>query len=125
MSPNMRWDLIVNSMVNSGIKNSCISVKNETSWRSILGIEDLVTAIDAIVSEQPESGIYNVATESATIGEIGHRISLVLGVPLKMESGEGTYNFQISTSKLEKNTSWSPTQTIETISESIYKGLTE
>ena len=125
MSPNMRLDLIVNSMVNSGIKNKCISVKNETSWRSILGIEDLVTAIDAILHERPESGIYNVASESATIGEIGRRISTVLGVPLEFESGEGTYNFQISTSKLEEHTTWSPTQTIEVISKSICKGLSE
>jgi UDP-glucose 4-epimerase len=125
MSPNMRLDLIVNSMVNSGIKNSYISVKNETNWRSILGIEDLVTAIDVIINERPETGIYNVASESATIGEIGSRISRVLGVPLGFESGEGTYNFQISTSKLEEHTTWRPTQTIEMISESIYKGLTK
>jgi nucleoside-diphosphate-sugar epimerase len=119
----MRTDLIINAMVSSGLQNGSISIKNEFSMRSILGISDLANAVKSILSECPANGIYNVASESATIGEIGQRIAGVLGVPVKFAPSDGTYNFQVSTRKLEKHTSWRSTETIESLVADLRVGL--
>ena len=123
LSPNMREDLIINAMVKSGLQNGYVTVRNESKWRSILGITDLFQAINSIKNECPEAGIYNVASESATIGEIGNRVATVLGVPLKIESSDGTYNFQISTIKLQKCTTWRPMETVESLSADLLRAL--
>lgn len=123
MSPNMRTDLIINAMVSSALQNGSIKIKNEFSMRSILGISDLAHAVKSVLVECPEIGIYNVASESATIGEIGQRIADVLGVPVNFAPSDGTYNFQVSTRKLEKYTSWRSTETIESLVADLRVGL--
>ena len=123
VSPIMRSDLIINSMVRSVKINGYIDVKNEIYNRSVLGIEDLISAVNTILREMPEVGIYNVASESATIGEIGRRVAKVLGVQLNTKPSDGTYNFQISTEKLESNTSWRPRETVESITQNLLKGV--
>lgn len=125
MSPNIRTDLIVNAMVNSGLQNGYIMVGNEFNMRSILGISDLARAIEAILNERPKIGIYNVASESATIGEIGQRVADALGVPVKTAPSDGTYNFQIATTKLEKCTTWRSTETVESLVADLCIGLTK
>lgn len=123
LSPNMREDLIVNAMVKSGLQNGYVTVRNELKWRSILGTSDLFRAINYVKNECPETGIYNVASESATIGEIGNRVATVLGVPVRIESSDGTYNFQISTKKLQERTSWRPLETVESLSADLLSAL--
>jgi nucleoside-diphosphate-sugar epimerase len=123
VSPVMRSDLIINSMVKSGIANGYINVKNEINNRSVLGVKDLISAVNTILFERPEVGIYNVASESSTIGEIGRRVARVLGVQLITKPSDGTYNFQVSTKKLESNTSWRPRETVESITQELLKGV--
>lgn len=123
MSPNIRTDLIVNAMVKSGLQNGYITVRNELSMRSILGISDLACAVKTILNECPEIGIYNVASESGTIGEIGERTANMLGVPVNIAPSDGTYNFQVATTKLENCTSWRSTETIESLVADLRVGL--
>ena len=125
ISPNMRTDLIVNAMVISGLQNGYIMVKNEFNMRSILGISDLARAIEVILKERPEIGIYNVASESASIGEIGKRVAATLRVPVTVAPSDGTYNFQVATTKLEKNTTWRPTETVESLVMELLAGLSK
>src|ERR1700733_12702110 len=71
-SPRMRFDLIINTMFKSAIKNRTITVNNPSIWRPILSIEDAATAyIRAIESSYGISGIFNLASGNYTAGEVG------------------------------------------------------
>ena len=119
-SPKFREDLIVNAMTLSALRNNVVQVRNGGMWRSVLGINDLVSAIGTVLAQKPNAGIYNVASFSATIGDIGKRISEAMGVPLQIEDGEGTYNFRVSTEKLEQ-VGWRASETLESIIDNITK----
>jgi nucleoside-diphosphate-sugar epimerase len=71
-SPRMRFDLIVNTMFKTAMKNRTITVNNPSIWRPILSIEDAATAyIRAVEASYGISGIFNIASGNYTVGEIG------------------------------------------------------
>jgi nucleoside-diphosphate-sugar epimerase len=71
-SPRMRFDLIINTMFKSAMKNHLITVNNPAIWRPILSIEDAAVAyVRAIEANYRISGIFNVASGNYTVGEIG------------------------------------------------------
>jgi UDP-glucose 4-epimerase len=113
-SPKFRDDLIINAMTISALRHQEVRIQNGGMWRSILGINDLVSAVSQILSEKPNPGVYNVASFSSTIEDIGTQIGLLLSVPLQINEGTGTYNFRISTHKLE-SIGWKATETLDSI----------
>ena len=71
-SPRMRFDLIVNTMFKSAMRDGVININNPSIWRPILSIEDAATAyIRAVEANQHLSGIFNVASGNYTVGEVG------------------------------------------------------
>src|SRR3954463_8689594 len=71
-SPRMRFDLIINTMFKSAMKNRMITINNPSIWRPILSIEDCATAyIRAVEANERISGIFNVASGNYTVGEVG------------------------------------------------------
>ncbi len=71
-SPRMRFDLIINTMFKSAMKDRTITVNNPSIWRPILSIEDAATAyIRAIEANHKISGIFNIASGNYTVGEVG------------------------------------------------------
>src|SRR5271157_5906832 len=71
-SPRMRFDLIINTMFKSAMKDHTITINNPSIWRPILGINDAVTAyIRAIEANYRISGIFNIASGNYTVGEVG------------------------------------------------------
>ena len=83
-SPRMRFDLIVNTMFKSAMKEGLIRVSNPAIWRPILSMEDACMAyIRAVEASESISGIFNVASGNHTVGEVA---DLVRGT-LEQETG--------------------------------------
>ena len=65
-SPNIRSDIMINSMITQSYKNNIININNKNTKRPILGIADISRAINAVI-EIPVSGIYNLASFSNSV----------------------------------------------------------
>jgi len=102
LSPVTRVDLVLNSMVKSGISNQKISIFSPETRRSILFIDDLAEAIARICLEKPV-GIYNLGSINTTVGKLGRAVQESLG----LESGENQlnskspYDFHLNCNKIE------------------------
>ena len=107
-SPRMRFDLIINTMFKSAMKNHVITVNNPSIWRPILSIEDAATAyIRAIEANYKISGIFNIASGNFTVGEIGDLVKsaiekrLSTRLNLCIKHLEDFRNYKVSTEKAE------------------------
>lgn len=71
-SPRMRFDLIVNTMFKTALKEHKITINNPSIWRPVLSIDDCKTAyLRAIQADYSISGIFNVASGNYTVGQVG------------------------------------------------------
>jgi len=88
-SPRMRFDLVVNAMTKSALKNGEIIVNNPSLWRPVVDIEDVCTAyIRSIEAGSSVSGVYNICYGNYTIGRLGDEICSELrkhGYKVKMK----------------------------------------
>jgi UDP-glucose 4-epimerase len=102
-SPNIREELMINSMTRRSIEVGAMTINNKEIRRPILGISDIVRAIDAVISK-PEPGIYNLASLSASVEDISNSVSRILTADIvENPSITGVYDFTMSTDKF-KNT---------------------
>jgi len=89
-SPRMRLDLVVNAMFKSAVVDNIIVVNNPTIWRPILSIQDAASAyIRAVEANIEISGIFNIASNNYTVGEIADYVNdgvkKCLGIHPKLE----------------------------------------
>jgi nucleoside-diphosphate-sugar epimerase len=114
-SPNLRNDIMINSMIHNGLKNNKIYLYITNIWRPILSIVDLCRSIDTIIAKgQDHRGIYNIASFNLTVKDIGTRVSEESGIPcetIKLDKAKNitnvkvqtnAYDFSISTKKFEE-----------------------
>ncbi len=117
-SPRMRLDLIVNTMFKSAKQTGIITVNNPEIWRPILGISDAVTAyVRAVESNKDVSGIFNVASENYTVGEIADLVKEEVGssVQIKVLHKQDFRNFKVTWEKAKTVLSYHPRQKVEAI----------
>jgi nucleoside-diphosphate-sugar epimerase len=69
-SPRMRYDLVVNTMVKSALKDNKITVKNASLWRPIIDIQDVCEAYKLALKGEAW-GIFNILERNYTIKELG------------------------------------------------------
>lgn len=114
-SPNLRTDVMINSMYANAEYYKEIVVTNKHISRAILGIEDLCRAVDACI-EQQHIGIYNLASFNTTVEEIAAAVSKKLGV-LITDKGRtpNVYDFGIDTRLFEHTYNFKFQETPETI----------
>jgi nucleoside-diphosphate-sugar epimerase/2-polyprenyl-3-methyl-5-hydroxy-6-metoxy-1,4-benzoquinol methylase len=100
-SRNLRNDVMINSMSFNAQKNGKIFVSNNNVNRPILGIDDLSRAIWTIIQNGHKdlSGVYNLNSFNATVGEIANRVSEIWNVPC--ENLDTTKTTQIVNFKLQ------------------------
>jgi nucleoside-diphosphate-sugar epimerase len=68
----MRFDLVVNTMFKNAMTLGEITVNNPSIWRPIYHIQDACTAfIRSIQAPDNISGVFNVASDNYTLGQIG------------------------------------------------------
>src|SRR3990167_2719839 len=103
LSPNMREELMINSMFKNAMENKQINISNPKISRPILWIADLCRAVQTILRSSPKPGIfpsvmsgtpvvtegsetriYNLASFNHTVEDIGNKLSQMLQVPLNI-----------------------------------------
>lgn len=71
-SARMRFDLIVNTMFRTAVKEKVITINNPSIWRPVLAMDDAISAyIRVIEAHESISGIFNIASGNYTVGEVG------------------------------------------------------
>lgn len=98
-SPNLRKELMLNSMCESASNNGYVQISNPKIRRPILGISDLVRAVTAILDGSGEPGIYNLASFNSTVAHLGGTVAAELDVPLILGEPSPSYDFTISSNK--------------------------
>jgi nucleoside-diphosphate-sugar epimerase len=127
-SPNLRVDIMINSMVYSSLTDGHIKLYTKEILRPILGITDLAKAFASIIDKNDSKpGIYNLASFNKTSGEIAKGVSEVLKVPvIEYDKDEiqkitqttlqaNAYNFGINTNKFEQEFNFTFEDTIKSI----------
>jgi nucleoside-diphosphate-sugar epimerase len=125
-SPRMRFDLIINTMFKSAMKNRVITVNNPSIWRPILSIEDAATAyIRAVEANPATSGIFNVASGNYTVGEVADLVKaeieerLSIRVNLCIKHLEDFRNYKVSIEKAKNVLSFHPNGDVKSIVRSL------
>jgi len=118
-APNMRTDLMINSMTLSALKNKKVNVFNAHAHRPIVSTHDLCRAVDAIINSGDKRGIYNVASFNLNIGDVGRKVADHLNVELVDKGVSQTYDFMISSDKFKNTFNFEFESTVESIVNSI------
>lgn len=119
-SPNMRLDLMINSMTLSALNNKEVNVFNGHAHRPILSTNDLVRSVKKIIeTKEDKRGVYNIASFNDNILEIGKKVSEYMDVPLKDNGKNFTYDFSISSQKFMETFDFEFTDSVETIAQEI------
>lgn len=122
-SPNLRTDLVINSMTLSSIQENKIYISNGNIKRSLLGLNDLCNAIEKIIAtDNIKSNIYNLVSFSNSILDLAKNIQQLNDCKLIVNENLSTsYSFTVTNNKFESDFKFKFTDTIE----SIYNELRE
>jgi nucleoside-diphosphate-sugar epimerase len=101
-SPNVRTDVLLNSLVWSAVKEGRVRVANRLKRRPLLGINDLCRAVEALLTAEAEPGAYNLASVNVVIGEVADYVADRFGVPTVEVESQTLYDMTISTAKFER-----------------------
>lgn len=118
-STRIRNELMINSMVNSSIKNGYLEISNKKNYRSILFIDDLIRGLMNIIDSDVQGGIFNMCSFNASIEEIGEKVAQKMNAKIKYGPDSSTYNFMMDTNKFEKQFDFKFTNDIESIIENL------
>ena len=118
-APNLRVDVMINSMYYSVQNGTGIQVTNPHISRAMLGIEDLCRAVERCI-EQPVPGIYNLSSFNSTVGEIAKAVSAKLGADI-IDRGttNNAYDFALDTTSFEQTFDFTFQATPATIVDSL------
>lgn len=121
-SPRMRFDLIVNTMFKTAMKDRVITVNNPAIWRPILSIEDACMAyVRAIEANESISGIFNVASGNHTVGEIADLVEATLQQELGIRTAldikhiKDIRNYKVSIERAKNVLSFHPHHDVRSI----------
>lgn len=121
-SPRMRFDLIINTMFKSAVKDHVITINNPSIWRPILSIDDAATAyVRAVEANYKLSGVFNVASGNYTVGEIGDLVRaaveerLGIRVSLDIKHIQDFRNYKVSVQKANNVLSFHATGDVKSI----------
>jgi nucleoside-diphosphate-sugar epimerase len=101
-SPNLRPELLLNSLVRSARRNGCVQVANRPVSRPLLGIGDLCRAVQAILTGAVPPGCYNLASFNATIGAVADYVAGYFGANCQEITAETKYDIRVDTGKLRQ-----------------------
>ena len=135
-APIVRNDVMINAMYSSALNNKEIKLYVKNINRPILGIKDLVTAIEKIIESNSDNrGLYNLASFNETAESIAYRVSKKVNIPVKEYAVNPNdiisnsklqtihYDFKIDCSKFKKVYDFEFTETVESIVDSLQNNL--
>jgi nucleoside-diphosphate-sugar epimerase len=127
-SDRMRFDLVVNTMFKNAITLGEITVNNPSIWRPIYHIQDACSAfIRAIQAPDNISGIFNVASDNYTLGQIGDIVSAEMSKNLKKEikmhinDMQDFRNYKVSTTHAKNTLGFTPVYGIKDIINQLFE----
>ena len=125
-APHIRTDVMINAMTNTAKTKGEIHLFNADTKRSILGINDLMNALETIIdSNEDNRGIYNLASFTSTSGEIAEVVGMASKVKVinkdtpevitneKLE--KKNYNFGVTTTKFQETFNFKFNDTLESL----------
>jgi len=127
-SPRMRFDLIVNTMFKTAFQTGCITINNPNIWRPILDVRDSAQAfLSAVDAASEVSGVYNVAYDNFTVGEIGERVAEAMKqltgepVTLDVKDIKDFRSYRVSTERARQILGFDPQYSVEEIVGNLYE----
>lgn len=129
-SPRMRLDLVVNTMFRTALADGRIVVRNPAIWRPVLAIQDAVAAYLRAVEAAPEvSGVFNVASDNYTVGELGDRVKeaveerLEHRIELEIRDEPELRSYKVRTDKATRVLGFHPRHDVLSIVEELFEHL--
>jgi len=126
-SPRMRFDLIVNTMFKSAMTERHVMVNNPSIWRPILDIRDASMAyLRAIQADMSVSGVFNVASDNYTVGQVGDLVKGELErltgtkVGITIRSVSDFRNYKVSIEKAKTYLGFDPQFGVRDIIDDLY-----
>ena len=114
-SPNVREELMINSMTKKSIEDNTILINNVDIVRPILGIADISRAVHAVI-QNPAAGIFNLASFADTVKNISCAVSKVTAAPIRLQPDLiGAYNFIMDTHKFQQTYNFTFNESINSI----------
>lgn len=114
-SPRMRLDLIVNTMFKTAMLKNFVRVDNPAIWRPVLSIKDAVKAyVRSIEANDQISGIFNIASDNYTVGEVADLVlncfkrELDMKIDLQIHHRKDFRNYKVSVEKAANTLSFKP-----------------
>lgn len=99
-SPNLRKELLFNSMSIAAATTGKVNLKNRDAYRTVLYLEDLWLFVKRLLTTDVEPGVYNVGSVSATIGQFAEMIATAWGAEVVDQGSSETYSFLLDTSRM-------------------------
>lgn len=101
-SPNLRGELLFNSMSISAISTGKVVLKNRNAFRTILFLDDLWMLIKNLLLTDAMPGFYNAGSMSGTIGDFALSIASTLGAQVDDQGESETYSFLLDTTRMDQ-----------------------
>lgn len=121
-SPRMRFDLIVNTMFKSALTTGAIVVNNPSIWRPIVHIQDEASAyIRAIQANYGISGIFNIASDNYTVGQVGDLVRSIIQermdipVHLDIRNVQDFRNYKVKIDRARTYLGFQPRHSVDSI----------
>lgn len=112
-SPNLREDLLLNSMAMSAVRKGKVRLANPKARRPILGLGDLCRAISHVVAGSVSPGLYNLVTKNVTMEEVAEAVAGICRAGIEVVQMDNSYDIFASSAKFSsqggfKFTDWIP-----------------
>jgi len=129
-SPRTRFDLIVNTMFKSAIVEGRVIVNNPSIWRPILDVRDTSSAfLRAVQADYSISGVFNVAYDNFTVGQIADmvkdEVEQLLGkkVGITINNLQDYRNYKVTCEKARTYLGFLPKHSISDMIKSLHDHL--
>lgn len=100
-SPNLRPELVFNSMNIAAVSTGRLYLKNSDSHRTILFLSDLWALVYKLLITKQQPGVYNVGSMSFKMGELAHLIASTWNAQVIYEGDSDTYSFLLDTTRMK------------------------
>lgn len=115
-SPNLRTDVVLNSMVRAAASTGRVTVSSPAAWRPILWARDLCRAFEAAIGAPPGArGVYNLASFNETMGCLADEVCLRTGADLVVGRETPTTSIAVSCERFKRDFDFKFEGTVATI----------
>jgi len=111
LSPRMRFDVSVNLLTLSALKNSKITVFGGDQIRPNIHIDDITNLYLFLLNRPDITGVFNAGFENLSIIEIAKMIQNKLDVPIEVTPSTDPRSYRVNSSKL-LNLGFKPNKTV-------------